>query len=100
MPTGVILATYGEPAINSFSQQWMYSYRILKGLTRKIAKIPAPLLPVVAIARARGRVKLWRENSFASPLEKLHRDTVAALRAELASRGSDTLVIPAYEFRR
>jgi ferrochelatase len=100
MPTGVILATYGEPPINSFAQQWMYSYRILKGLTRKIAKIPAPLLPIISTARARGRVKLWRDNSFTSPLEKLHRDTVAALRAELAARASDTLVIPAYEFRR
>jgi ferrochelatase len=102
MPVGVILATYGEPAINSFAQQWMYSYRILKGLTRKIAKIPAPLLPVIATARARGRVKLWKENAFLSPLEKLHRETVSAVRGELARRGleGETLVIPAYEFRR
>lgn len=102
MPTGVILATYGEPPVNSFAQQWMYSYRILKGLTRKIAKIPAPLLPIIATARARGRVKLWKENAFASPLEKLHRDTVAAVREELAKRGhgTDLVVIPAYEFRR
>lgn len=103
MPLGVILATYGEPQINSFAQQWMYSYRILKGLTRKIAKIPAPLLPVIATARARGRVKLWRENTFVSPLEKLHHDTVVAVREELARRGHDdggTIVIPAHEFRR
>src|SRR5215471_13435552 len=103
MPIGVILATYGEPQVNSFAEQWMYSYRILKGLTRKIAKIPAPLLPVIATARARGRVKLWRENAFVSPLEKLHRETVAAVREELSRRGRDNtevLVMPAYEFRR
>jgi ferrochelatase len=100
MPTGVILATYGEPQVNSFAQQWMYSYRILKGLTRKIAKIPAPILPIIATARARGRVKLWGANSFVSPLEKLHRDTVAALRSELGRRKYAAVVIPAYEFRR
>jgi protoheme ferro-lyase len=102
MPVGVILATYGEPQVNSFAQQWMYSYRILKGLTRKIAKIPAPLLPIIATARARGRVKLWRDNAFASPLEKLHRETVSAVRHELSRRGHEgaVVVIPAYEFRR
>jgi ferrochelatase len=102
MPVGVILATYGEPPVNSFAQQWVYSYRILKGLTRKIARIPAPILPIIATARARGRVRLWHENGFLSPLEKLHRDTVHAVRDELARRGhsADTLVIPAYEFRR
>jgi protoporphyrin/coproporphyrin ferrochelatase len=103
MPLGVILATYGEPQVNSFAQQWMYSYRILKGLTRKIAKIPAPVLPIIATARARGRVKLWRQNAFISPLEKLHHETVIAVREELARRGHDcgeTVVVPAYEFRR
>jgi ferrochelatase len=102
MPTGVILATYGEPMVNSFAEQWIYSYRILKGLTRKIAKIPAPLLPVIATARARGRVRLWRTHSFVSPLEHLHRDTVQAVRDELALRGlaDSAVVVPAYEFRR
>ncbi len=102
MPVGVILATYGEPAVNSFAEQWMYSYRILKGLTRKIAAIPGPLLPVIATARARGRVKLWKKNAFTSPLEKLHRDTVGAVRVELSRRGHEgaTVVIPAYEFRK
>jgi ferrochelatase len=79
----------------------MYSYRILKGLTRKIAKIPAPILPVIATARARGRVRLWRDNSFISPLEPLHEQTVAALDSELRRRGQHHLdVLHAYEFRR
>ena len=101
MRIGVIAATYGEPAINSFAEQWIYSYRILARLTRKIAPIPKPVLPIIATARARGRVKLWNENGFASPLEKLHEQTLAALRSELAARGmADAVVVPAYEFRR
>jgi len=101
MPVGVILATYGEPPVNSFAQQWMYSFRILRGLTRKIAKIPAVALPMIATARARGRVRLWDQNSFLSPLERLHHGFVVAVREELVRRGhnGDTIVIPAYEFR-
>jgi hypothetical protein len=45
----------------------MYSYRILKGLTRKIARIPASLLPVIATARARGRVKLSASTRLPCP---------------------------------
>lgn len=102
MPVGVILATYGEPERNSFVEQWMYSYRILERLTRKIAPIPRAVLPIIATARARGRVKLWSEHNFRSPLEPLHEKTVAALTAELSRRGlaSDVLVTKAYEFRR
>ena len=56
MPVGVVLATYGEPQRNSFAEQWMYSYRILERLTRKIAPIPRPVLPIIATARADGSV--------------------------------------------
>lgn len=102
MRTGVILSTYGEPTRNTFADQWMYSYRILEGLTRKIAKIPKPVLPIIATARAAGRVKLWKEQQFLSPLEALHEQTVAALTSELQRRGhADRLVVTrAYEFRR
>jgi protoheme ferro-lyase len=102
MRTGVILSTYGEPTRNSFPDQWMYSYRILQGLTRKIAKIPKPVLPLIATARARGRVKLWSEHQFLSPLEALHEQTVDALAAELDRRGHSKhlVVTSAYEFRR
>lgn len=107
-PFGIILTTYGEPQRNSFAEQWMYSYRILKGLTRKIAPIPSPLLPIIATARAHGRVKLWGEHKFASQLEPLHLETVRALQAEMANRSgregqesADTPIVTyAYEFRR
>jgi protoheme ferro-lyase len=101
MPIGVIPTTYGEPPRNSFAEQWMYSYRILLGLTRRIAPIPRLLLPIIATSRARGRVKLWGENGFSSPLEPLHERTVEALDGELRRRGADDLiVVPAYEFRK
>ena len=102
MATGIILSTYGEPTRNTFADQWMYSYRILERLTRKIARIPKPLLPIIATARARGRLKLWAANGFVSPLEPLHEKTVAALAEELTrrGRGSDVPVIKAYEFRK
>lgn len=102
MSLGVILATYGEPTRNSFTEQWIYSYRILKGLTRKIAQIPAPVLPMIATARACSRVKLWKGEDFVSPLEPLHEQTVCALQDELAARElpDKIQVIRAYEFRR
>lgn len=101
MSVGVILTTYGEPTRNSFGEQWMYSYRILRRLTRRVAAIPGPLLPVIATARARQRVTLWRGHRFASDLEPLHEATAAALTRELNERGQGRLIVRhAYEFRR
>ena len=102
MRTGVILSTYGEPTRNTFADQWMYSYRILEGLTRKIAKIPKPVLPIIATAlRGRPGEALERaEVPFAAGA--LHEQTVAALTSELKRRGqADRLVVTrAYQFRR
>jgi protoporphyrin/coproporphyrin ferrochelatase len=101
MRVGVILATYGEPRENGFAAQWMYSYRILRGLTRKIAPVPAALFPIIATARALNRVKLWREHQFGSPLEPVHEQTVALVEERLAERfGNDVRVVAGYEFRR
>jgi ferrochelatase len=100
--TGIVLTTYGEPPRGTFAAQWMYSYRILERLTRKIAKIPRPILPIIATARTRARVALWREQGFVSPLEPLHEQTVAALENELKrrARSGGLVVVRAYEFRR
>lgn len=104
MRIGIVLITYGEPQRNSFAEQWVYSYRILKGLTRKIAPIPSPLLPIIATARARGRVKMWAEHNFSSQLEPLHLETAQALQQELGVREKaveqEVIVTHAYEFRR
>ena len=99
----ILLATYGEPTRNTFRDQWMYSYRILRRLTRKIARIPGPVLPLIATRRAIDRVAMWRERDFTSPLEPLTDRTVEALQAELGRRGmtgGDVEVSRFYEFRR
>lgn len=67
----VVLVTYGEPPTASFVDQLAYSWRILLGLTRKVDAIPRPLLPVIALARARGRRRLWQQHDYGSPLEPL-----------------------------
>jgi hypothetical protein len=65
MPTRhVVLVTYGEPPTPSFVDQLVYSWRILLGLTRKVDAIPRPLLPMIALARARGRRALWRAHDY------------------------------------
>ena len=50
-----ILVTYGEPRSPAFIEQLVYSWRILLGLTRSVADIPAPLVPIIALSRARAR---------------------------------------------
>ena len=67
----VILITYGEPPTASFNDQLRYSWRILLGLTRLVAPIPATLLPLVALSRARGRNRLWNDERYLSPLEPI-----------------------------
>lgn len=101
MSTAIVLVTYGEPTTPGFFAQWMYSLRILRQLTRKIARIPAPLLPVIATARALGRRALWSRHGFGSPLEPATEETVRALARALEGRaGGPYHVCLAYEFRR
>jgi len=100
---GVILSTYGEPTRNSLADQWMYSWRILRLLTRKIAKIPTPILPIISTVRAFQRVKAWKEANFLSPLEPLTDKTVTAVANLLRERGhadAELVVTRSYEFRR
>ncbi len=50
----IVLVTYGEPITPAFVDQLVYSWRILLGLTRTVADIPAPLIPADrTVARAR-----------------------------------------------
>ena len=64
----VVLVTYGEPPTPAFVEQLVYSWRILIGLTRTVAPIPRPLVPMIALARARGRSRAWKASGYASPL--------------------------------
>lgn len=98
----VVLVTYGEPPAAAFVDQLVYSWRILLGLTRTVAPIPAPLVPAIALARAWTRTRSWSAYRYTSPLEPItgqQRDQVATA---LAGRhaGVDWQVHVAYEFRR
>ena len=97
----VILLTYGEPPDPGFFAQLRYSWRILLGLTRSVATIPAPLLPIIALSRARLRTSTWRAERYASPLEAITVEQAGALARLLAAREPETSwrVHVAYEFR-
>lgn len=97
----VVLLTYGEPPTPSFPAQLRYSWRILLGLTRRVAPIPRWVLPMVALSRARFRWWLWTRERYASPLEPLSREQARGLESALAARAPGTRwrVHLAYEFR-
>jgi protoheme ferro-lyase len=96
----IVLVTYGEPTSPSFVEQLVYSWRILLGLTRTVADIPAPLIPVIALSRARGRNAMWRKNGYSSPLEPITLAQAAQLRNALVRQSNDGWQIHvAYEFR-
>lgn len=97
----VILVTYGEPPTPAFLPQLRYSWRILLGLTRSIAPIPRPLLPLIALRRARLRRKTWTDENYGSPLEPLTRRQALGLGAALETLAPLTQwrVAVAYEFR-
>lgn len=97
----VILITYGEPPTPAFTDQLRYSWRILIGLTRLVAPIPAALLPLIAVGRGRARNQLWTHEHYGSPLEVITlaqaRGLEAALRRD--DPATDWQVHVAYEFR-
>ena len=96
----IVLVTYGEPITPAFVEQLVYSWRILLGLTRTVADIPAPLIPVIALSRARGRNALWKKHDYSSPLEPVTLEQAAQLRDTLAHQTDDRWKIHvAYEFR-
>lgn len=100
MTRHVVLLTYGEPPAAAFGPQLAYSWRILWGLTRRVAPIPRVVLPLVAVARARFRVGLWRAHGYASPIEAITADQAGTL-GDALERGGDGpwKVHVAYEFR-
>ncbi len=97
----LVLITYGEPPRPRFGDQLKYSWRILLGLTRSVASIPAVLLPIIALQRARLRVSQWRKEKYESPLEPITRAQARAIGEALAeqSPGTEWSVHVAYEFR-
>ena len=96
-----MLITYGEPPAPDFGAQLRYSWRILLGLTRTVAPIPALALPMIALSRARFRVSLWRGEQYRSPLEPITEAQANLLARALAELdpGAEWQVHVAYEFR-
>lgn len=101
MTRHVILVTYGEPPSPTFVDQLTYSWRILLGLTRTVANIPAAAIPFIALSRAHGRRRLWRAHAYRSPLEPITEAQAASVRRALEQAGHDAewKVHVAYEFR-
>src|SRR5262245_48596722 len=97
----VVLITYGEPPTPAFTAQLRYSWRILLGLTRLVAPIPAALLPLIAVGRGRSRNQLWTRESYGSPLEAITLKQASALESALRREEprTDWQVHVAYEFR-
>jgi protoheme ferro-lyase len=97
----VVLVTYGEPPTPSFVDQLAYSWRILLGLTRKVDAIPRPVLPLIALSRARSRRQLWRQYRYGSPLEPITGRQARCLGDALAAAepGVDWRMHVAYEYR-
>ena len=98
----VVLVTYGEPPTPAFVDQLVYSWRILVGLTRTVAPIPRPVLPIIALSRARGRRAAWRKHEYLSPLEPITECQARQIREALAT-GDPAVnwhVHVAYEFRQ
>ncbi len=97
----VVLITYGEPPTPSFTSQLRYSWRILLGLTRAVASIPAWVLPMIAVSRARTRHRLWSSERYGSPLEAITRAQAELMRESLAAAAPRERweVHVAYEFR-
>ncbi len=101
MTRHVVLLTYGEPPEARFGPQLAYSWRILWGLTRRVAPIPPFVLPIIALARARFRVGLWRRHAYTSPIEAITGAQALALERALTT-GTDRpwRVHVGYEFRK
>jgi protoheme ferro-lyase len=97
----VLLLTYGEPPTPAFPSQLKYSWRILLGLTRSVAKIPAAVLPIIAVQRGITRNRMWTEERYASPLEAITLQQVDAVKSALERRDPRTRwdVRAVYEFR-
>jgi protoheme ferro-lyase len=93
----VVLLTYGEPEAADFARQFDYSRRILDGLTRLVAPIPAWLVPALAARRALLRTFGWRAEGFRSPLEEITHAQARALTEALPE--GEWRVHVAYEFR-
>jgi len=97
----VLVVSYGEPPVARLWDQVRYSYQILQRLTLKVARIPKPLLPLIALRRGWRRKQLWRHENYQSPLELITEQQAVALSRALEERADGAVfeVRPVFEFR-
>jgi len=100
----VIVTTYGEVEKVTVKNLWPSSRRILKVVTRQIAKIPTALIYFIADYRSTKHYIEWKLHSYCSPLLPINRSqkntlaaTIAASRNQLLSK-VDVNVYDAYYF--
>ncbi|MDX2127680.1 MAG: ferrochelatase [Chloroherpetonaceae bacterium] len=79
----VILATYGEVEEPTIKNLLPNSKRILKYITTRIAKIPRPIVELIAWTRSFKRKKYWNNLGYRSKLNALTRNQASKLQSVL-----------------
>jgi len=87
----VIVTTYGEVEKVTIRNLWPSSRKILKVITRQIAKIPAPLIYIIADYRSTKHYIEWKLNRYSSLLLAINRAQKNTLAACIAASGSPLL---------
>ncbi|MFZ4525542.1 MAG: ferrochelatase [Chlorobium sp.] len=87
----VVVVTYGEVEKVTIRSLWPSSRRILKAVTRQIAKIPAPLINFIADYRSTKHYIDWKLNRYSSLLLAINRAQKNRLADCIASSGSPLL---------
>ncbi|MBN1518131.1 ferrochelatase [Candidatus Sumerlaeota bacterium] len=85
----VVCLTYGEPWGYGLWEQIKYSYSILRRLTLRVAPIPRPIPPYIALKRGWGRRKMFAAINYHSPLEKITARQVELLQERLSALHPD-----------
>ena len=100
----VVVTTYGEVEKLTVRNLWPSSRRILKVVTRQIARIPTALIYFIADYRSTKHYLKWKLNHYRSSLLAINRSQKNRLAAFIAESGSPFLakvaidVVDAYYF--
>ncbi len=87
----VVVTTYGEVEKVTVRNLWPCSRRILKAVTRQIAKIPTPLIFFIADYRSTRHYIDWKLNHYNSSLVAINRAQKERLAACIISSGHPLL---------
>ncbi len=87
----VVVTTYGEVEKVTIKNLWPSSRRILKVVTRQIAKIPTPLINFIADYRSTKHYIDWKLNHYSSLLLAINRAQKNSVAACISSSGNPLL---------